>query len=111
MTAGAVVYSSDHHRISFAGWHSVMKTTTLISLALSALDAAAIKFITGPEGWAPAMGFNATKQAWENVKLPPHIKRAEAPKRQEMKPRVKSVPGSKTVKLRYGPYTVPAPML
>jgi hypothetical protein len=89
-----------------------MKTNTLVSLALSATNVVtAIKFITGPDGWASSIGFNATEQTWDDIKLPPHVSRVVAPKRQELKRRIPQIPGSKSVKLRYGPYTVPAPMM
>jgi hypothetical protein len=89
-----------------------MKTTALVLLALSASDVAtAIKFIAGPEGWAQSLGFNSTDQPWDDIKFPPTVMRALAPKRQQMNSRVPTVPNSKTVKLRYGPYTVPAPMV
>jgi hypothetical protein len=90
----------------------MMKTTSLVLAALSAANVAnAIKFISGPEGWAPALGFNTTEQTWEDAAAPMPVKRMLVPKRQEMKARVTQVPGSKTVKIRYGPYTVPAPMV
>jgi hypothetical protein len=89
-----------------------MKTSTLVSLALSAINVAtAVRFVSGPDGWDQAMRFNATPQSWDDIKMPPHVSRVVAPKRQEMKPRMPQVPGSKTVKVRYGPYTVPAPLM
>jgi hypothetical protein len=87
-----------------------MKTNALALLALSVPNVAtAVKFISGPEGWASAIGFNTTEQSWDDVQLPPQVIRAAAPKKQEMKSRAPNVPGSKSVKIRYGPYTVPAP--
>lgn len=87
-----------------------MKTNALSLLALSVSNVAtAVKFISGPEGWASAIGFNASEPDWDDIKLPPQVVRAAAPKRQEMKSRAPNVPGSKSVKIRYGPYTVPAP--
>jgi hypothetical protein len=89
-----------------------MKTTTIVSLVLSASNVAtAVKFGSGLDGWELAMGFNATAQPWDNIKLPSQVARAVAPKRQELKPRVPHIAGSKSVKMRYGPYTVPAPLL
>jgi hypothetical protein len=86
-----------------------MKINVLVSLVLSVSNVAtAIKFISGPDGWAPAMGFNTTVQTWDDIE-PLSVLRVLAPKRQEMKSRAPNVPGSKTVKIRYGPYTVPAP--
>jgi hypothetical protein len=87
-----------------------MKTTTLVSLALSAINVAtAVKFISGPEGWAPSIGFKTEEQTWDDVKTSRIVSRAVAPQRQELKPRIPVLKGSKSVKLRYGPYTVPAP--
>lgn len=87
-----------------------MKTNVLLLSFLSVSNVAtAVKFISGPDGWASAIGFNATEQTWDDIKGPPQVIRAAAPKRQEMKTRASTIPGSKSVKIRYGPYTVPAP--
>jgi hypothetical protein len=87
-----------------------MKTNSFALLALSASNVAnAVKFISGPEGWPTALGFNTTEQTWDDVQLPPQVIRAAAPKRMELKTRAPNIPGSKSVKIRYGPYTVPAP--
>jgi hypothetical protein len=87
-----------------------MNINALVLLVFSVSNVAtAIKFVSGPNGWAPAMGFNTSLQTWDDVKPPLSVLRALAPKRQEMKSRAPNVPGSKTVKIRYGPYTVPAP--
>jgi hypothetical protein len=91
-----------------------MKTTTLISAALSASRAhAAVKFISGPDGWASSLGFNATEtDGLPQFELPhSRVLGMVAPDRQQLKPRSPQIPGSKTVKIRYGPYTVPAPMM
>ena len=87
-----------------------MKIYTLVPLVFSTSNvASAIKFVSGPDGWARAVGFNATAQSCDDIQLPRYISRAIAPKRQELKPRVPHIIGSKSVKIRYGPYTVPAP--
>jgi hypothetical protein len=47
-----------------------MKTNTLVLLALSVLNVStAVKFISGPEGWASAIGFNTTEQNWDDTRL------------------------------------------
>jgi len=77
---------------------------------LSAANVAnAIKFVVGPEGWAEPLGFNASDPTWEQESTPLHVARALAPKRQQLKQRITRIPNSKSVKLRYGPFTVPAP--
>jgi hypothetical protein len=88
-----------------------MKTSVFALYALSASNVAtAVKFLSGPQEWASAVGLNATEQHWDDVELPPQVIRAAAvPKRQELKSRAPQIPGSKSVKIRYGPYTVPAP--
>jgi len=91
-----------------------MKTIAFLSLASSAFNAVnAVKFVSGPNGWAPAMGFNGSNPTWDDVEPIDRVSRFTnlAPSRQEMKPRISRVPGSKTVKLRYGPYTVPGSLL
>ena len=88
-----------------------MKTNTLVTVGLVVNVVTAVKFISGPDGWASAIGFNATEQTWDEINQPPYVARFAAPKRQEIKARNPHIPGSKSVKLRYGPYTVPAPML
>jgi hypothetical protein len=87
-----------------------MKTNAILWSLLSVSNVAtAVKFISGPDGWASAKGFNTTEPHWDDVQLPPQVIRAAAPKKQEMKSRAPNIPGSKSVKIRYGPYTVPAP--
>jgi len=87
-----------------------MKTTTLVSLALSATNVAtAVKFISGPEGWAESIGFKPQEQTWDDIKPNRLSARAVQPARQELKARVTGLKNSKSVKLRYGPFTVPAP--
>jgi len=82
-----------------------MKASTLFTLATSANIAAAIKFIDGPQDWYQAVGFNVTQK--HDSELPHLMARAVAPKRQDLKTRNPHIPNSKTVKMRYGPYTVP----
>jgi hypothetical protein len=87
-----------------------MKNNALVLSLLSVSNVAtAVKFMSGPEGWPAAIGFNTSEQHWDDIQWPPQVMRAAAPKKQEMKSRAPNVPGSKSVKIRYGPYTVPAP--
>ncbi|TID20324.1 hypothetical protein E2P81_ATG07626 [Venturia nashicola] len=89
-----------------------MKSNAILLSLLSAADvASAVKFVSGPEGWPAAMRFNTTEQTWEDVQSGPGVIRAPAPKRMVMKSRVTHIPNVKSVKIRYGPYTVPAPMV
>jgi hypothetical protein len=83
--------------------------TTLFALALSAVAnvASAVQYVDAPEGWPQAVGFNPTPLEEAGIPKIKRVARAVAPKKQEMKTRVPHVPGSKTVKIRYGPYTVP----
>jgi hypothetical protein len=86
--------------------------TTLISLALSASTVVqAVKFVAGPQEWQETIGVNSTAQTWENSKLPKLATRASVANRQQLNPRFPRIAGSKSVKLRYGPYSVPAPMM
>lgn len=87
-----------------------MKSNALLLSFLSAANVAfAVKFISGPEGWPAAIKINTTEQTWEDVQAAPGVIRAAAPKRMTMKSRVSHIPNAKSVKIRYGPYTVPAP--
>jgi hypothetical protein len=86
-----------------------MKSNALLLLLSVSNVATAVKFLSGPEGWASAIRINTTEQHWDNIESPPHVVRAAAPKKMDMKSRVTHIPGAKSVKIRYGPYTVPAP--
>jgi hypothetical protein len=86
-----------------------MKFSEVLTIAVAAANvASASKFLSGPGDWVEAVGFKAEEQ-----KLTSHdirrrqTNRAVAPKRQDMKTRNPHIPNSKTVKIRYGPYTVP----
>jgi len=85
--------------------------STFLTLAVSATNVAAVKFISGPEGWPQALGFNTTDaEAFGDLyAIPAKVKRdaAALPTRVELKNRNPHIPGAKSVKLRYGPYTVP----
>jgi hypothetical protein len=85
-----------------------MKTTTFLLVAASAANiVTAIKFVSAPEGWAESLNFTTREADFSK-----YVKRearavAVTPKRQELKARNPKIAGAKTVKIRYGPYTVP----
>jgi hypothetical protein len=81
-----------------------MKYSAIVALSLTA-SAQAAKFISGPSTWINGVGFNVSSVNEPLVRR--HAKRAVAPKRQELKNRNPHIPGAKTIKIRYGPYTVP----
>ena len=87
-----------------------MKTSTFFAFAASVSEVVnAVKFVSGPEGWAELKGFNTTSTL-EHKELfaAPNIgKRAALPRKVELKSRIAHIPNSKTIKIRYGPYTVP----
>lgn len=82
-----------------------MKAFTLLLTILSAADiAAAEKFLIGPPGWAQSIGINTTEP--EDY----HILSARQAKGQGMKTVLKNrtphIKNSKSVKVRYGPFTI-----
>lgn len=85
----------------------------LLALAASAASVSAVKFVNGPTGWSSSVGFQTDKideRQWDQrAKLAKREENAGplAAKRQEMKNRNPHIPGAKTVKIRYGPYSVP----
>jgi hypothetical protein len=87
--------------------------STFLTLAISASGVAAGRFSTfvdGPHGWPQAIGLNTTKVSDHgNLFVNPAIKKRDwfAPNRVTLTPRLPHIPSSKSVKLRYGPYTVP----
>lgn len=86
-----------------------MKTTLLVALAAAANVASAVQFVDAPEGWAKLKGFETTPFEESGIQT---VRRAArdvriAPKRQEIPTRNPHIANSKTVKIRYGPYTVP----
>jgi hypothetical protein len=86
-----------------------MKTSAILALALSAAVnvASAVKYVDAPEGWPQAVGFDPISMEEAAIPKVRRAVRAVAPKRQEIPTRNPHIPGSKTVKIRYGPYTVP----
>jgi len=82
-----------------------MKASTLLLTILSAADiAAAEKFLIGPPGWAQSIGINTTEP--EDY----HILSARQAKGQGvktvLKDRAPHIKNSKSVKIRYGPFTI-----
>jgi hypothetical protein len=85
-----------------------MRTSALFVVAISATNVAlAVKFVSAPDGWAQSLGFNTTEIKEKRAVSPQHVTRALAPKRQQLKTRNPHIPNAKTIKIRYGPYTVP----
>ncbi|KAF2436265.1 hypothetical protein EJ08DRAFT_692141 [Tothia fuscella] len=86
-----------------------MKTSALVALAAAAVNVAAIKYVSGPDKWPEAMQFETVSM--EDAGIPLVKRDADAvdlpPKIQTMPTRNPHIPNSKTVKIRYGPYTVP----
>jgi hypothetical protein len=85
-----------------------MKTATFLLAAASAANIVnAVKFVSAPEGWTESLNFTTREADFSK-----YVKRDAravtlAPKRQDLKARNPKIPGAKTVKIRYGPYTVP----
>jgi hypothetical protein len=81
---------------------------TFFTLALSAANIAqAVKFVSGPEGWTESLGFKTYQQEDDFAGITERVGRAVVPKRQELKNRNPHIPNAKSVKIRYGPYSVP----
>ena len=82
-----------------------MKATTLFLTVLSAADiAAAEKFLVGPPGWAQAIGINVTEPE-DLPRLQARQARASGLKT-VLKTRTPHIKGAKSVKIRYGPFTI-----
>ena len=81
-----------------------MKASTLFTTIFFAADiATAIKFIVGPQGWGQSMGFNVTDLE-ENPQL--QARQLGGSGKMVLKDRNPHIPNAKTVKVRYGPFTV-----
>jgi hypothetical protein len=82
-----------------------MKTSTLFISILSAADiVAAEKFVAGPPGWAQSLGLNATEPEHRPQLI---ARQAKGSGRTViLKNRTPQIRGSKSVKIRYGPFTV-----
>jgi hypothetical protein len=82
-----------------------MKATTLFLTIISAADiAAAEKFITGPPGWAQTLGLNISEPE-DLPRLRARQARATGLKT-VLKNRTPHIKGSKSVKVRYGPFNI-----
>ncbi|QDS75297.1 hypothetical protein FKW77_001278 [Venturia effusa] len=87
-----------------------MRFATFLLAAASAADlVAGVKFVSAPEGWSESLNFTVRDEDFAK-----YIKRDArsatlTPKIQPLTARVKRIANSKTVKIRYGPYNVPAP--
>jgi len=81
-----------------------MKTSTLFTTIVSAADiATAVKFLVGPPGWGQSLGYNVTDL--EQPQLSTRQLGGGAGKT-VLKNRNPNVPNAKSVKVRYGPFTV-----
>jgi hypothetical protein len=82
-----------------------MKATTLFLTILSAADiGAAEKFLVGPPGWAQSIGINVTEPEGHS-RLTARQARASGSKT-VLKNRTPHIKNSKSVKVRYGPFTI-----
>jgi hypothetical protein len=78
-----------------------MKASTLFTTIVSVADiATAVKFTIGPEGWAQSIGYNVTDLE------APKLEARQVGGKTVLKNRNPNVPNAKTVKVRYGPFTV-----
>lgn len=83
-----------------------MKTSTLFISILSAAEiVAAEKFIAGPPGWAQNMGLNVTEPE-HHPQLAARQAKSGSGRTVSLKNRTPHIKGSKSVKIRYGPFTV-----
>jgi hypothetical protein len=90
-----------------------MKTSSIVAFAASAVRVAtAVKFVSAPPDWIESnLGFNVTQpedhaDLFDSPKL--MGRSAEAvPLKVELKNRNPHIPGARSMKIRYGPYTVP----
>lgn len=83
-----------------------MKTSTLLISILSAADiAVAEKFVAGPRAWAQSIGVNVTNPAHHPL-VARQAKGGGSGRLVALKNRTPHIRGSKSVKIRYGPFTV-----
>jgi len=80
-----------------------MKVSTLALLISAADVATAVKFIIAPPGWAEAKGFNVTELPMEHQLKARQLGGAG---KTSLKNRMPNNPAAKSVKVRYGPFTV-----
>jgi hypothetical protein len=90
-----------------------MKTSSIVAFAVSAAKVTtAVKFVSAPADWIQSnLGFNVTQpEDHEDLFDSPKLmgRSAQAlPLKVELKNRNPHIPGAKSMKIRYGPYTVP----
>jgi hypothetical protein len=83
-----------------------MKSSTFFISILSAADiVTAVKFLVGPPGWAQSIGINVTEPE-DHPQLRARQSRAASGSKIVLKNRNPHIPNSKSVKVRYGPFTV-----
>jgi len=79
----------------------------LFMTLLSAADiAAAEKFVVGPPGWPQSIGLNATEQERPSHLVTRQAKGGGSGRTVALKTRLTRISGSRSVKIRYGPFTV-----
>jgi hypothetical protein len=90
-----------------------MKTSSIVAFAASAAKAVtAVKFVSAPQDWIHSnLGFNVTQpEDHGDLFASPKLMGRDAmalPLKVELKNRNPHIPGARSVKVRYGPYTVP----
>jgi hypothetical protein len=85
-----------------------MKATTLFLTILSAADiGAAEKFLVGPPGWAQSIGINVTEPEYHPRLAARQARQAKSSgAKTVLKNRTPHIKNSKSVKIRYGPFTI-----
>lgn len=84
-----------------------MKTSTLfISLLSAAGIVAAEKFVVGPPGWVQSLGLNMTERVDPPQLVPRQAKGGGSGRTVSLRNRTPHIKGSRSVKIRYGPFTV-----
>jgi hypothetical protein len=84
-----------------------MKTFKLFMTLLSAADiAAAEKFVVGPPGWPQSIGLNVTEQDHQQRLVTRQAGKGGSGRTVALKNRLPRISGSRSVKIRYGPFTV-----
>jgi hypothetical protein len=82
-----------------------MKTSTLFISILPAVVAAE-KFVVGPPGWAQSIGLNVTEPEHHPQLIARQAKGGGSGRTVSLRNRTPQIKGSKSVKIRYGPFTV-----
>jgi len=84
-----------------------MNTFMLFIAFLSAVDiAAAEKFVVGPPGWPQSIGLNVTEQEDQPHLIARQLGKGGSGRTVTLKNRTPHISSSKSVKIRYGPFTV-----